>query len=71
MQSYIPKKYFTTFLLITLIPLPMYFVVSEMTNIYLFKVNSRNIRTSMQNMFSANHNNARTTSLTWFWCFYC
>ena len=57
MQSYIPKKYFTTFLFITLIPLPMYSVVSEMTNIYLLKVNNRNTRTSMQNMFSANHKN--------------
>ena len=48
---------FTTFLFITLIPLPMYSVVSEMTNIYLLKVNNRNTRTSMQNMFSANHKN--------------
>ena len=48
---------FTTFLFITLIPLPMYSVVSEMTNIYLLKVSNRNTRTSMQNMFSANHKN--------------
>ena len=48
---------FTTFLFITLIPLLMYSVVSEMTNIYLLKVNNRNTRTSMQNMFSANHKN--------------
>ena len=40
-------------------------------NIYLFKVDSRNIRKKVWNMFKVNNKNTTTTSLTLFWCFYC
>ena len=40
-------------------------------SIYLLKVNNRNTRNKVWNMFKVNNKDSRMTSMTSFWCLYC
>ena len=59
-------------LCVTMINIKMWqFELSFPASSDLFKVNYRNSRKKLRNMFKVNDKDTRTMSMTSFWCFYC